>query len=130
MLIKILLSRKAFASMSLAVGMRTVDSVLRAAVLAVNLPLMSEEAARVCKARKIFTSFSRAAIRAFVLVHVLAAGCIRLALNLADGGEEGGGWGKPTSIRICGRMHELPPYSHLEDNEISHPTSCELYALA
>lgn len=74
MLIKILLSRKAFASMSLAVGMRTVDSVFGAAVLAMNLPLMSEEAARIRKAGKIFTSFGWAAIRAFVLVHVLATG--------------------------------------------------------
>lgn len=50
MLIKILLSREAFASMSLAVRMRTVDSVFGAAVLAMNLSLMSKEAARVCKA--------------------------------------------------------------------------------
>lgn len=90
MLIKILLSREAFASMSLAVGMRTVDSVLRAAVLAMNLSLMSEEAARICEARKIFTSFGRTAIRAFVLVHVLAAGRMWLALNFADSGGGGG----------------------------------------
>lgn len=73
MLIKILLSREAFASMSLAVGMWAVDCVLGPAVLAMNLSLMSEEAARVSKTRKIFASFGWAAIRALVLVHVLAA---------------------------------------------------------
>lgn len=92
MLIKILLSREAFASMSLAVGMRTVDSVLRAAVLAMNLSLMSEEAPRVREARKIFTSFGRAAIRAFVLVHVLATGRMWLALNFAESGGRGMGF--------------------------------------
>jgi hypothetical protein len=93
MLIKIFLSRETLAGMSLAVGMRTVDSILRAAVLAMNFPLMSEEAARVCEAREIFTPFGRATIRAFVLVHVLATRGKWLALNLADSGGEEEGWG-------------------------------------
>jgi hypothetical protein len=50
MLVKILLPRKALASMSLAVGVWAVDGVLGTTVLPMNFSLMSEKAAGICKA--------------------------------------------------------------------------------
>jgi hypothetical protein len=86
MLIKILLSRKALAGMSFAVWVRAVDSVLGTAVLAMDFPLMSEEAAGVCKAGKVFTSFGRAAVRAFVLVHMFAENVLAWSARYSGGG--------------------------------------------
>lgn len=82
MLVKILLSREALASVPLAVGMRAVDGLLGPAVLPMNLSLVSEKPARVGETGQILASLGWAAIGAFVLVHVLVP--LALARECAD----------------------------------------------
>lgn len=74
MLVEVLLPREALARVALAVGMRAVDSLLGAAVLAVDFTLVAKQAARVCEAGQVFAAVSLAAVWSLVLIHVLAVG--------------------------------------------------------
>lgn len=74
-LVQVLLAREALAGVALAVGMRAVDRVLGPAVLVVNFALVSKEAARVGEAGEVLATLGRAAVGAFMLVHVFAASC-------------------------------------------------------
>jgi hypothetical protein len=82
MLVKVLLSREALAGMALAVRMGAFDRVLRSAVFAVDLALVSKKTTRVCEPGKTLAAGDDAAIWALVLVHMftvimLVVGMIR-----------------------------------------------------
>jgi hypothetical protein len=70
MLVKVLLSREALAGMALAVRMGAFDRVLRSAVFAVDLALVSKKATRICEPGKTLATGDDAAIWALVLVHM------------------------------------------------------------
>lgn len=81
MLGQVLLAREALAAMALAVGMRAMEWILRAAVLAMDLTLVSQETAGVRKSRELLTALGGAFVGTVVLVHVLAPLAFPLKLS-------------------------------------------------
>lgn len=79
MLVKVLLSREAFAGMALAVWMGAFDCVLRSTIFAVNFAFVSKKATGVCEPRKTLAAGDNAAIWALVLVHMFTV--IMLAID-------------------------------------------------
>jgi hypothetical protein len=69
-LVEILLSREALASVALAVDVGAVELLSRAAVLVVHLALVAEKATRIREARQLLAPFSWALVWAVVLVHM------------------------------------------------------------
>lgn len=70
MLIEILLSGEPSASAAFAIAMRTHARRFGATVLAMDFPLMPEEATRVCEALDFLAALLVADVRPIVLVHV------------------------------------------------------------
>jgi hypothetical protein len=69
-LVQILLSREALASVALAVDVGAVELLSRATVLVVHLALVAEKATRIREARQLLAPFSWALVWAVVLVHM------------------------------------------------------------
>ncbi len=105
MLIQVLLTGEAFAGMTFAVWMRAVDGVLWPAVFSVDLALVTEQATRVGKPRKVLAASYEASVGSFVLVHMFTT--LRLVSAKAEWDERV--FMKLTSIRIYARRLEFPP---------------------
>jgi len=70
MLVEILESGEPFAGVTFAVWMRAVERVLRAAVFAVDLPLVPEKPSRVCESGQLLAPLSSALVGPIMLVHM------------------------------------------------------------
>jgi hypothetical protein len=70
MLIEVFLTREAFSSVALAIGMGAVELLSRTTVFVMDFSFVSQETARVCKSRELLAAVGRALVGSVVLVHM------------------------------------------------------------